>query len=202
MESFWNDRYGASEYAYGEEPNEYFALHLSRINLSGTILLAAEGEGRNAVFAAQRGWAVRAFDLSEEGQRKARQLAEKVGVSIDYQISSADDYAITPHSVDALGLIYAHFPAAVKNALNQRLSEAVKPGGYVIFEAFSKQQLGHPSGGPKDVAMLFSLDEVVNAFRDFEVIELAEEQIGLREGLYHNGPGSVIRFVGRKKQTL
>jgi hypothetical protein len=32
-----------------------------------------------------------------------------------------------------------------------------------------------------------------------DILELVEKEIELSEGLYHNGTGSVIRFVGRKK---
>ncbi len=199
MESFWNDRYSDETYAYGEAPNDYFAAKLTQLAQNGIVLLAAEGEGRNAVFAARQGWEVQAFDMSEAGRKKALLLAQKFDVSIDYEVSKADDVRVVPGSVDVLGLIYAHFPAVSKQELNHRLGQCVKPGGYVIFEAFSKNQPGNPSGGPKDMAMLFSTDEVASAFPDFEPLELSEEVVQLQEGTYHNGPGSVIRFFGRRR---
>jgi hypothetical protein len=72
----WNDRYAKSEFAYGEEPNNYLREQLEKLH-KGKILFPAEGEGRNAVFAAKLGWTVSAFDISSEGQKKALQLAEK-----------------------------------------------------------------------------------------------------------------------------
>jgi hypothetical protein len=54
-------------------------------------------------------------------------------------------------------------------------------------------------GGPADIRMLFSIDELISDFPNYEIIELAEKEIELSEGLYHNGKGSVIRFIGRKK---
>jgi len=47
--------------------------------------------------------------------------------------------------------------------------------------------------------MLFSIDEIKSDFDNYEIIELVEKEIELNEGLFHNGIGSVIRFVGRKK---
>ena len=47
--------------------------------------------------------------------------------------------------------------------------------------------------------MLFSIDEIKSDFDNYEIIELEEKEIELKEGLFHNGQGSVIRFVGRKK---
>ena len=81
----WDERYANDEYAFGIQPNEYFKEQLEKFD-AGTILLAAEGEGRNAVFAARLGWKVFAFDISSEGKKKALHLAEKNNVTIDYQV--------------------------------------------------------------------------------------------------------------------
>jgi hypothetical protein len=48
MKEFWNERYANEEYAYGEEPNEFFKQELARLQ-PGRILLPADGEGRNGV---------------------------------------------------------------------------------------------------------------------------------------------------------
>ncbi len=50
----WDDRYSKEEFAYGEEPNNYLAEQLIKLN-DGSILFPAEGEGRNAIFAARLG---------------------------------------------------------------------------------------------------------------------------------------------------
>ena len=47
--------------------------------------------------------------------------------------------------------------------------------------------------------MLFSMEEIRSDFANYEILELVEKEIELNEGLFHNGLGSVIRFVGRKK---
>ena len=57
MKERWDDRYSKPEFAYGEEPNNYLKEQLIRIP-AGTILFPAEGEGRNAVYAATLGWKV------------------------------------------------------------------------------------------------------------------------------------------------
>ena len=81
----WNTRYSKDGYAYGEHPNNYLKEQLLKLK-PGAILFPAEGEGRNAVFAAQRGWKVFACDISFEGKNKADLLALKNHVMIDYQI--------------------------------------------------------------------------------------------------------------------
>jgi len=199
----WNERYRSDEFAYGIEPNNYLREQLMKLE-PGSILFPAEGEGRNAVFAAKLGWKVSAFDISSEGKNKALALAEKNKVSINYQVGDLETLDLSPASFDAIALIYAHFPANIKSAYHRSLDKYLRKDGVVIFEAFSKKHLGFVTsnenvGGPKDINMLFSIDEIREDFPDYEVIELEEKEIELHEGLFHNGKGSVIRFVGRKK---
>ncbi|HEY8689930.1 MAG TPA: class I SAM-dependent methyltransferase [Chitinophagaceae bacterium] len=198
----WNERYSTNEFAYGEQPNNYLKEQLEKLKV-GTILFAAEGEGRNAVFAAKLGWTVSAFDISIEGKNKALRLAETNNVTIDYQVGELQTLNFNPEQFDAIALIYAHFPADIKSLYHNSLNKYLRKGGLIIFEAFSKKHIDYIAknekvGGPKDIASLFSIDEIKSDFDNYEIIELEEKVIELKEGLFHNGEGSVIRFVGRK----
>ncbi|SHM08552.1 class I SAM-dependent methyltransferase [Flavobacterium saccharophilum] len=199
----WNDRYSNEEFAYGEEPNNFFKEQIEKLN-AGTILFPAEGEGRNAVYAAKLGWEVAAFDISEEGKNKALKLAEANNVTIDYKVGALETLNYQPQQFDAIALIYAHFPAEIKSALHKMLETYLRKDGIIIFEAFSKKHLEYLAindkvGGPKDIESLFSIEEIKADFPNYEIIQLEETEIELNEGLFHNGKGSVIRFVGRKK---
>ena len=199
----WNDRYSKAEFAYGVKPNDYLKEQLGKLDV-GSILFPAEGEGRNAVFAAKLGWTVSAFDISVEGKNKAFRLAETNKVTIDYQVGELQTLKYNKEQFDAIALIYAHFPADIKSLYHKTLDNYLRKNGLVIFEAFSKRHIDYISrnekvGGPKDITMLFSMDELKSDFANYEIIELAEKEIELSEGLFHNGKGSVIRFVGRKK---
>ncbi|MEP7094725.1 MAG: class I SAM-dependent methyltransferase, partial [Flavobacterium sp.] len=189
--------------AYGEEPNNYLKEQIEKLNV-GTILFPAEGEGRNAVFAARLGWTVSAFDISDEGKNKAIRFAEANNVTIDYQVGELESLNYQLEQFDAIALIYAHFPAAIKSAIHKTLDPYLCKGGIIIFEAFSKKHLKYLAkndkvGGPKDIESLFSIEEIQSDFSNYEIIELEEKEIELNEGVFHNGTGSVIRFVGRKK---
>lgn len=199
----WDQRYAEEEFAYGEQPNNFLRQQLSLLK-PGKILFPAEGEGRNAVFAAGLGWAVSAFDISIEGQKKALKLAEKKQVAIDYRVGELQELNYTEGQFDVIALIYAHFPANIKSLVHQTLDKYLNTGGYIIFEAFSKSHLNYLAkdekmGGPRDIESLFSLEEVKTDFNNYEILELLETEIHLNEGPYHSGQGSVIRFVGRKK---
>lgn len=199
----WNDRYSSEEFAYGEEPNNYLKEQLEKLKV-GSILFPAEGEGRNAIFAAKLGWKVSAFDISAEGKNKALKLAEANHVEIDYQVGELETLHYQPEQFDVIALIYAHFPATIKSVLHKTLETYLRKDGFIIFEAFSKKHLEYLAindkvGGPKDIESLFSIEEIQADFPNYEIIQLEEKEIELNEGLFHNGKGSVIRFIGKKK---
>lgn len=200
----WNERYGAEAFAYGELPNEFLKAELTRIPENSSILFPADGEGRNSVYAATMGYKCTSFDLSEEGKKKALLLADKQGVQINYTIIDAEEIEFNKDSFGGLVLIYAHFPADKKSNFHKKFSSYLKPGGIVILEGFSKNNLEYVAknekiGGPRNIDMLLSCEEIEQDFEGFETLYLAEEEIELHEGLYHNGVGSVMRYVGRKK---
>jgi len=197
MTNIWNERYSSEEYIYGIEPNIFFSEKLIQLK-PGKILLPAEGEGRNAVFAAKKGWQVTAFDNSIEGQKKAFQLAEKEDVSISYLIDSYDSANLPFEYFDCIALIYTHMPPEKRTVYHQKLASFLRPGGFLILEGFSKNQLQYNSGGPKDYGMLFSVEELKSDFSDFSIIQIEETDTELKEGAYHDGKASVVRLFATR----
>ncbi|MEO5945457.1 MAG: hypothetical protein ABIP79_01475, partial [Chitinophagaceae bacterium] len=118
-----------------------------------------------------------------------------------YEVTEIQSLTYQNNQFDAIALIYAHFPAATKSSYHKTLATFLRPGGILIFEAFSKKHLEYMNknmGGPKEIEMLFSIDELKSDFYNFETLELIEQEIELNEGQFHIGKSSVIRFVGRK----
>ena len=196
--SFWNERYSGQEFVYGIEPNAFLKEQLAKFP-AGKILFPCEGEGRNAVFAAQQGWQVNAFDQSEEGFKKALQLAKQNNVEVQYQVADALEVEYPKESFDVIALIYAHFPSSIRQEVHQKMVSWLKPGGYTILEAFNPAQLKNSSGGPKDVSMLLTKEILEENFKELTIEVLAYETIILHEGKFHQGEAEVVRFVGRKK---
>jgi len=154
---------------------------------AGKILFVCEGEGRNAVFAAKQNWIVEAFDLSQEGKRKAGLLAEQNNVSINYQIADASTIEYPENSFNMVALIYAHFPETIRKSVHERIVSWLKPGGLVVMEAFNPHQLKNTSGGPKDLSMLYTKEIMTDDFKDLMVQQISTETIELNEGKYHIG---------------
>jgi SAM-dependent methyltransferase len=202
MEEFWNDRYKNDQFAYGEEPNHFFQLTIERLKLNGNLLLPAEGEGRNAVYAAKRNINVTAYDISVEGKLKANKLAKRNNVQIDYKIGDLNQHNFEEESFDAIGLIYAHF-SKNKQEIHKQLIKLLKPNGYFILEGFSVDNISYREknpkiGGPSNVDMLYSIEEMKSTFENFEIIQLEQVETELSEGEYHNGIASVVRYIGKK----
>lgn len=199
MNNFWNERYSAHEYAFGTEPNVFFAGELRKLPRPGHILFPCEGEGRNAVYAAEQGWTVEAFDLSEMGKRKALQWAQARGVELSYHFADALTEEYPAAMFDAIALIYAHFSAADRRLIHRKMVQWLKPGGTIILEAFHPDQLGFSSGGPKDPTMLYTEALLAEDFEELHTDLLVSEHVTLEEGKYHQGPAAIVRFVGHKQ---
>ena len=160
MENFWDNRFKSNEYAYGTLPNSFYKSAIESYKLKGKILLPAEGEGRNAVYAAQQGLQVYAFDTSIEGKNKAMKLAERNNVSIKYEVGEFFELDLIKEKFDVAALIFAHFSPEILPVYHKKVIDLLKPGGIVIIEGFSKNHLKYQennpfAGGPKDLEMLF-----------------------------------------------
>lgn len=197
MKEFWNIRYKGEDYIYGKEPNKFFAECIRGLK-PGKVLLPAEGEGRNAVYAASRDWDIYAFDFSELAKSKAMSLALENQVFMSYEISSWDEFEAPQDFFDLGAVFYLHLPAAERKAFHQKLITWTKPGGLIICEYFSKKQYGLSSGGPQNPNLLYSLEEISADFKNLNIQLLEEKKIALDEGISHKGDCWVVRVIAEK----
>ncbi len=198
MKEFWNERYGSYPLVYGEKPNEFFQQELPKIK-PGKILLPAEGEGRNALFAAASGWEVEAFDFSEVARDKALKTAAGKKLRIDYHLTSWLLYPGRNDYFDAVGLFFFQLMPIQRRLFHSFLVEWLRPGGTILAEVFSKKQLGRTSGGPGNVEFLYSLEELHHDFSGFKIEVLQEVQRNLQEGPFHQGEAEVIQLKAIKR---
>ena len=196
MQQFWNQRYADNETVYGLEPNGFFKSFIDT-HKPGTILMPAEGEGRNAIYAAKKGWQVDAFDFSEVARDKAGERAAAEGVEIRYDIRDIGDYKAVKQ-YDAVGLIYVHLPEKLRKKFHKEIYQSIKPGGFLVLEAFAKEQIHHQSGGPKDEALLYEAPMLCADFNFLHVLSCQQKNLHLDEGEYHSGEAAVLRLLGQR----
>lgn len=195
---FWNGRFGGEDYAYGTQPNDFLRENASLFRPGNAILSLAEGEGRNAVFLAAQGCKVRGVDFSQSGRTKALQLAERQGVTIGYDLADLTTYDMGEAVWDGVISIFCHLPDVHRPHLFQSIRRGLKPGGVLLLESYNQKQLGFGTGGPKDAAMLPSLDELKAAFAGFELLRAEDTVREIQEGALHSGKSSVTQFLARK----
>lgn len=194
---FWDERYRTHKTVYGEHPNAFFKEQLLKLQ-PGKLLLPAEGEGRNAIFAAKQGWDVDAFDYSEAAKEKALSEAVENNVKIYYATEDIRLVTLPTDTYDAVALIYVHLEPELRKKFHLQTVQALKPGGHLILEAFSKDQITNISGGPKDQTLLYSLDELAEDFKSLRLSVFRSENVRLNEGPFHQGKASVIRIAATK----
>jgi len=198
MSDTWNKIYKSETYHYGVTPNAFFKSFIDGQTFRGRILMVAEGEGRNAVYAAKKGWQVEAFDLSKEAQRKALALASSMNVQIKYSILSYQEFSPEPERYHAVAMIYAHLPASYRRKFSMKLWEGMTVGGKLVMEVFSLKHLERNSFGPKDPSLLYDMNTIREDFSCFRIELLEETVVKLNEGQGHRGEADVIRMIARK----
>ena len=194
----WDERYGTSDFFYGTEPNDFLRAQLAAIPSGGDVLCLGEGEGRNAVFLAERGFRVVAVDQSAVGLRKAAQLAAARGVVIDTVVADLGTYRIEPSRWDGIVSIWCHVPRALRTAVHRQVVGGLKVGGALILEAYTPDQLRHGTGGPSDVDLLPTLVDLRSELDGLELIHGEERERVVHEGRGHSGLSAVVDVVARR----
>lgn len=196
----WNDRFKNEKYVYGTNPNVFLADVHKKLNLSGEALAIAEGEGRNAVYLAQQGMNVTAWDYAQSGLAKTEKLAKDRNVTVQTKLVDLNEANWDKDKWDELICIFGHFPEALRTKTLEGVKEAVKPGGYFISEVYSVYQLPYKSGGPQNVELLYKPEEFLNVFSDWRIVHFFMGEVVRNEGELHNGLSHVIQFVGQKRE--
>ena len=195
----WEQRYSVDEYVYGTEPNGFLSEHVVDLPV-GDVLCLAEGEGRNAVFLAGTGRRVSSVDLTEAGVAKTLRLADAAGVSVDAVVADLADYDLGVGRWDAIVSIFAHMPSTVRIDLHRRVVAALRPGGVVLLEAYTPDQIGRGTGGPGAADLMMTIEGLKSELDPLEFVHAEELEREIVEGVHHTGIGSVVQVIARKQQ--
>jgi protein-L-isoaspartate O-methyltransferase len=201
--AMWDARYGSDHYAYGLEPNAFLAAQRNRLKPGMRALVPGDGEGRNGVWLAAQGLDVDTLDLSTHGVAKAKRLAAERGVSINAIHADALQWTWPEARYDLVALIFLHLVEPQRRALHERALAALKPGGLIVLEAFRHEQIERQAagarGGPRDKALLFSLEALRDDFARGEVLLLEAAEAPMEEGVLHVGDSALVRALVRRR---
>ncbi len=194
---FWDVVYSEEGYRYGTEPNHFLVDRSVEIQPGGAVLCLGDGEGRNGVWLAAHGFDVTSVDASAVGIRKTEMLAREKGVTLRTIHATLPEVDLGEGIFDAVVLIYLHLPPGLRQAVHALAVRLLKPGGMVVLEAFTPDQLRYGSGGPRNPEMLYTAEMLREDFGALEIQLLEECDRDLSEGNGHEGRAAVVRFVGK-----
>jgi len=169
----WDARYSQPDFACGTAPNEFLVAAAGRIP-PGPVLSLGEGEGRNATYLAGLGHRVVAVDQSEVGLAKARRLAADRGLTIETVPADLAAFPIEPAAWAGIVSIFCHLPRRIRVPLYAAAVRGLRPGGVLLLEAYTPNQLGRGTGGPSDPDMLVSLSTLRDELTGLELLHARE----------------------------
>ena len=176
----WNRKHAEGHGA--EEPSAFLIEILTSGSWPippGRALDIACGQGRNALFLAERGFDVTALDISPVALAEARRRALARSLTVSWQITDLEQIKLPADRYDLI----VNFNYLQRSLIPQILS-ALKGGGYVIFETYliDQQEIGHP----KNPDYLPAHNELLDRFRACRVL-------CYREGKFVDGGESSFR---------
>ena len=196
--SQWETRYaGVDGFLYGTEPNDFLA-ETARDLAIGDVLCVADGEGRNGVFMAELGHRVTSVDLTQSGMAKAAQLAVDRGVDLVTIVADLEIYDLGIECWDVVVSIFAHMPPPVRRMLHTNVVAALRPGGALILEAYTPDQVGRGTGGPPSPQLTMNLEALTEELAGLIFEHELETVRPVVEGSGHTGDGAVVQVVARK----
>jgi SAM-dependent methyltransferase len=189
----WNRRYADQDLVWSVEPSRFLVEETATLG-PGRALDLATGEGRNAIWLAERGWRVEAVDFSEVGLDKARRLARARGVGVRWLLADLLDFVPPTGSFDLVLLFYLQIPWEQMRRVIRRAARAVAPAGSFLLVGHDRTNLDRGWGGPKSPAVLYTPREVA---QELGGLVLREASRRLRPVDTDEGPATAIDCLVR-----
>ncbi len=184
----WDRRYEAKPWLWRTEPNVFLVSEVGDMT-PGRALDVACGEGRNAVWLAERGWQVDAVDFSEVAIERARALAAERGVDVDFDVADVTTWQPPPLTYDLVIVLYLHLPPEQRRRAIGRARDAVAPGGTLLVVGHDLENLERGWGGPPDPEVHYTPDEIAFEVEPLEIVKAervvraVETEEGVREAI-------------------
>lgn len=195
----WDELYNNQGYRYGKDPNVFVQSMLPDYPPSD-VLSVAEGEGRNAVYAAELGHHVTAWDYSSVALDKLQRFADERKVEVKTElVDLAQNIPFSENQWDVVLNIFGHIgDASARQHLMKGIKRMLRPDGLYIMEVRSDRQLPYRTDGGKDSSLLYSPFEVLDMFKDWKITHFYYGEVERFEGKSHNGLGHVIQLTAYK----
>jgi SAM-dependent methyltransferase len=165
----WNRRYAGSELLWSAAPNRFLVAEVATLP-AGRALDLACGEGRSAIWLAERGWTVTGVDFSDVALEKAARLAEARGVTVEWLLADLCEYEPPPRAFELVVVLYLQLPADERRLVLRRAASAVAAGGTALVVAHHARNVEEGHGGPSDPRVLYTPEEVAADLEELEIV--------------------------------
>ncbi|MGB3827145.1 MAG: class I SAM-dependent methyltransferase [Ornithinimicrobium sp.] len=161
----WDARYAASESVWSLSPNQWVEDIVAGM-ATGAALDVAAGEGRNALWLAERGWRVLATDFSPVAIERLRERADRLPPQVRALVrAEVADATARPTqsqrgSCDLVLLSYLHLPPTQMAQALRAATQCLKVGGNLLVIGHAGINIERGVGGPQDRALLYDPSEV------------------------------------------
>lgn len=140
----------------------------------GRALDVGCGEGGDAIWLAQRGWAVTAIDISDVAITRAAEGAQLSGVAVDWVVGDALHRPFPARSFDLVSMQYPALPKDAGETAVWTLLETTRPGGLLlaVFHDLNDEHREHMKSRAVDPADYVDADDLRRLLGDDFSVEL------------------------------
>lgn len=183
---FWNRILTADNPQFNTAPNAFLVVMTKSLK-PGRSLDVGMGQGRNTIYLAQQGWDSVGFDPAIKAVSAAQEQAKKLSVKITTSVARDVDFDWGTAHWDLILLSYVGGREYVK-----KVTEALRPGGMVILEAFHRDATENASIGG---SVVFDTNELLHLFPGFRVLRYEDVEAAADFG---NRTTRVVRLAAIK----
>lgn len=163
--SAWDDRYQATGMLWSRGPNIFVESRLEDVE-PGVGLDLASGEGRNAIWLAERGWDMTAVDFSSVAVERGRELSD----SVEFIVADVFEWE-SDRAFDLILIAYLQVDAERLRGLVERAIGWLAPGGELFLVGHDVSNIEEGVGGPQDPRILWDLEQVLEWTRHLDLVE-------------------------------
>lgn len=175
----WNERYAAHPLLWNVDPGPFLGGEVGDTTPGRALDLGA-GEGRTALWLANRGWKVTAVDFSEVAIERGRQRAEAAGVAdaIEWVEEDLVDYDPRGRTFDLVLSMFIHLRPPARRRLYGLSAATLAPGGIMLVVGYDTTHATEGQGGPRDPLVLFSPEDIVEDLRGLRIERAERVRVG------------------------
>lgn len=194
----WDKRFATKDYLFGTKPAQALVKLEEYLIPKGETLVIADGEGRNSVYLASKGFKVTATDYSTVASKKAKVLADSQNVEVNYRVEDLFEFDWSIKKYDnVVGIFFQFVPSDRIKQILVGLQAATKKDGILMIHGYTPDQIEFATGGPKDVTQMYTKETFEDALKDIEILVNHEYEMYISEGKGHYGQSALIDFVAR-----